>query len=100
MTLDLKLKLDLVLTSMLQVRPPIRIKKFLPKSSLQTLFSIQRKQMTEEQTKEYHLKKLSELSLKSLGEIPRLEELTEEQRQWIEGRMRGSAKSWEVWDQK
>lgn len=33
--------------------------------------------------KEYHLKRLYELSLKSLGEIPKLDELTEEQNQWI-----------------
>jgi hypothetical protein len=88
MTLNLKLKLDPELTSMLQVRPPIRIKKFLPKSSLQTLFPIQRKQMTEEQTKEYHLKKLFELSLKSLGEIPQLDEPSGEQKHWLERRMK------------
>ena len=32
--------------------------------------------------KEYHLKRLYELSLKSLGEIPQLEEPNEEQLSW------------------
>jgi hypothetical protein len=94
MTLDLKLKLDPELTSMLQVRPPIRIKKFLPKSSLQTVFPIQRKQMTKKQTKEYHLKKPLELSLKSLGEIPQLEDPNDEQLQWVERKMKAPASSW------
>ena len=35
------------------------------------------------ETKEYHLKRLYELSLKSIGEIPQLDELTEEQKQWV-----------------
>ena len=33
--------------------------------------------------KEYHLKKLYELSLKSIGEIPQLEEPTYEQKEWV-----------------
>jgi len=99
MTLDLKLKLDPELTSMLQVRPPIRIKKFLPKSSLQPLFPIQRKQMTEERTKEYHLKKLYELSIKSIGEIPQLGDPNDEQKQWNSHKMKTPKRTWEVWDQ-
>ena len=35
------------------------------------------------ETKEYHLKRLHELSLKSIGEIPRLEKPNEEQKEWI-----------------
>jgi hypothetical protein len=47
--------------------------------------------------KEYNLKKLEGLALESLGEIPQLDELTEEQEQWFERRMRGPARSWERW---
>lgn len=43
-------------------------------------FPIQLKLMTKEETKEYHLKKLYELPLKSLGEIPQLEEKTWQRR--------------------
>ena len=59
------------LYSLLQIRPRIRIKKFLENPALLVLqFPIQLKQMTDEETREYHLKKLFELSLKSLGQIP------------------------------
>jgi hypothetical protein len=37
----------------------------------------------QEKTKEYHLKKLYELSLKSLGEIPQLSEPNQEQKEWV-----------------
>ena len=33
--------------------------------------------------KEFHLKRLYELSLKSIGEIPQLDELNSEQKQWV-----------------
>jgi hypothetical protein len=51
-----------------------------------------------EKIKEYHLKRLYELSLKSLGEIPLLDELSFEQEEWFKKKMKGSAKSWETWD--
>jgi hypothetical protein len=38
---------------------------------------------TDEEIKAFHRKRLYELSLKSLGEIPQLDDPTEEQRQWI-----------------
>ena len=38
---------------------------------------------TEEETKEYHLKRLYELSLKSLKKTPELEKLNEEQEEWV-----------------
>ena len=47
--------------------------------------------------KEHNLKKLEGLALKSLGEIPQLDELTEEQERWVERRMRLPARSWERW---
>jgi parvulin-like peptidyl-prolyl isomerase len=39
--------------------------------------------------KEYHLKRLEELSEKSLGQIPELDELNEEQQAWIKRKMKG-----------
>ena len=53
---------------------------------------------TDEEIKEYHLKRLEELSLKSqetLRDIQELEEPSYEQNQWVERRMRGPARSWE-----
>jgi hypothetical protein len=54
--------------------------------------------INEDETREYHLKKLFELSLKSIGEIPQLEEPNQEQKEWFERRMKGSARSSEVWN--
>lgn len=48
-----------------------------------------------DETREYHIKKLYELSLKSLGEIPQLDEPTDEQSLWVNRRMRASTKSWD-----
>jgi hypothetical protein len=42
----------------------------------------------EDKDKEYHLKRLLELSIKSLGEIPRLDDPSEEQEEWVNRRMR------------
>lgn len=39
--------------------------------------------MTDEETKQYHTKKLYELSLKSIGVIPQLDEPTQEQKEWV-----------------
>lgn len=49
--------------------------------------------ITDKEIKQYHLKKLFELSLKSIGEIPQLVEPDEEQKQWIEFRL-SDASSW------
>ena len=38
---------------------------------------------TIDEIKEYHLKRLYELSLKSIGKSTELEELTDEQKQWV-----------------
>jgi hypothetical protein len=38
---------------------------------------------TDEEIKEYHRKKLYELSLKLVGKPAELEELTEEQKEWV-----------------
>jgi hypothetical protein len=50
-------------------------------------FPIMLCKMTDEETKEYHLKRLKELSDKSLGEIPQLDEPTEEQSKWMHFRL-------------
>jgi len=60
-------------------------------------FPIQVKEMSDKETKEYHLKKLYDLSIKSIGEIPHLEEPNVEQKQWILRKMHGSTRSWERW---
>jgi hypothetical protein len=49
-----------------------------------------------EAKKEYLLKRLKELSEKSLGEIPQLDEPTEQQNRWIKRRMRQPARSWDT----
>ena len=88
--------------------------QILARQSLQ--FPIMLKIMTDEETKEYHLKKFAEWGKKwekeqngelifgvdgniyrngkLLGEEPNYE-----QKAWVIRRMRGSARSWEVWDQ-
>ena len=54
-------------------------------------------ELQNEETRRYHLRKLYELSLKSLGQIPLLDELTEEQEAWVQRRIR-NARSWEKWN--
>jgi hypothetical protein len=54
-----------------------------PGQSLEIIFPIQVKQMTKEETKDYHRKKLYDLSLKSLGELAQLDEPTDEQKEWV-----------------
>jgi len=51
---------------------------------------MQVKLMTEQETKEYHRKKLYELSLNSIGEIPQLNEPIDEQKEWVLFRLRQS----------
>jgi hypothetical protein len=41
----------------------------------------------DDEIREYHLNKLKYLSEKSLGEIPQLDEPTEEQKEWIRFRL-------------
>jgi hypothetical protein len=47
---------------------------------------------TDEEIKEAHRKKLYELSLKSIGEIPQLEEPDYDQKAWLVRKMRRSFK--------
>jgi hypothetical protein len=49
---------------------------------------IQVEQKSEGELKEYHRKKLYELSLKSVGVIPNIDEPTEEQKEWALRKLR------------
>jgi hypothetical protein len=48
------------------------------------------KPKTDEEIKEYHRKRLYELSLKSLGEVPQLEDPDYDQKAWIIRKMKRS----------
>jgi hypothetical protein len=65
-----------------RLNPPVTNRKELE-------FPIMLKQMTDKETKEYHLKRLYELSLKSLAKIPHLEEQNQKEKQWAERIMKG-----------
>ena len=60
---------------------------------------IRTKHTDSEKIRKYDRKRLDQLSLKSIGEIPQLDNLTEEQKQWVNRRMKDSPTSWETWDQ-
>jgi hypothetical protein len=62
-------------------------------------YIVRTKELTDQEIKEYYLKRLLELSLKSLGQIPWLDKPTDEQKEWFIYRMRGSRRTWEVWKQ-
>ena len=53
--------------------------------------------MTNEETKQYHLKRLEDLSLRSIGEKPQLEEPTYEQKIWVLRRLKQSEEYWSRW---
>ena len=74
---------------------PRSINKVLARQSLQ--FPIQLKKMTDEEIKDYHRQRLYELSLKTVGAVPWLDEPTQEQQQWINRTMRGPTRSWLRW---
>jgi hypothetical protein len=57
---------------------------------MMSAYVVKCKQLTDEEIKEAHRKKLLELSLKSLGEIPQLEEPDYEQKAWLVRKMRRS----------
>lgn len=54
------------------------------------------KPKTDEEIKEYHRKRLYELSLSHIGDIPQLDGPAYGQKQWVKRRMHGSARSWET----
>ena len=51
---------------------------------------IQVEPKTDEEIKEYHRKKLYELSLKSVGVVPNIDKPTEEQKEWVLRKLRRS----------
>jgi hypothetical protein len=66
--------------------------------SLQSLqFPIQLELMTKQETKEYHLKRLADLSLKSREVIPQLEEPIDEQKEWVLYRLKQPVEYWQRW---
>jgi hypothetical protein len=77
----------------MSLQNPIPIHKLDPGQ----FFPIQVKVMTDEELKQYHRKKLYELSLNSLGEIPQLDEPTYEQKRWVLHRLKQPAKYWQRW---
>jgi len=52
-----------------------------------------------EGTKKVYLKKLVELSSKTVGKKPQLEEPTYEQKKWALRRLRHSSKRWRRWSE-
>ena len=61
---------------------------------LEIQYPMMLKEMTDDEIKEYHRKKRYELSLKSIGEIPQLEEPNYEQKLWVLHKLKGSASTW------
>lgn len=58
-------------------------------------YIVKAKQLTdEEETREYHIKRLEQLALSHIGDIPQLDEPTYEQKIWFIRRMKGPARSW------
>jgi len=58
-------------------------KQRLRTAPLQIQYPIQLKKMTDEETRDYHLKRLEQLSIKSLGVILQLDEPTYDQKEWV-----------------
>ena len=53
----------------------------------------------EDEIRQYHRERLCELSMKSPGQIPQLEEPTYEQKQWIVRRLKEFNSSWKSWSE-
>ena len=54
---------------------------------------------TEEQIKEEHLKRLEQLAISHIGDIPQLEEPTYDQKQWLQFRLTHSS-TWPKYENK
>ena len=59
-------------------------------------YTVRTKLIDPKTTKEYHLMRLLELSRKSVGEIPQVDQLTEEQKEYVDRKMRNSSRNWEA----
>lgn len=55
---------------------------------MSSTYIVKAKELTDEEIREYHRKRIFELSLKTVGAVPWLEEPTEDQKQWVNRRMR------------
>lgn len=53
--------------------------------------------MTDGERADYHLKKLYQLSLKSIGEIPQLDQPNDEQKEWVIDKMKSPSQAWHRW---
>jgi hypothetical protein len=47
--------------------------------------------------KKYHWKRLEQLTISHIGDIPQLDTPTYEQKRWILNRLRGPAWTWKRW---
>ena len=65
-----------------------------PKTGSELFYPMMVKEMTDEETKDYHLKKLKYLSEKSLGEIPQMQEPSYEQKDWILRKLKTRSWTW------
>jgi len=65
-----------------------------------TGYIVRTKERSIREVKEYHRNKRYELSLKSIGEIPRLDECTDEQKEWVLFRLSHSNTWPNVYDNK
>jgi hypothetical protein len=63
------------------------------------MYIVKNNKLTDEQTREYHRRRLHELSLETVGAVPWIDEPTDGQKLWFIHRMKGSRRSWEVWNQ-
>jgi len=52
---------------------------------------------TKEERKQYHLMRLQKLSEDSLGNIPYLDEPTDEQKEWVLHRLKQPVEYWQRW---
>lgn len=51
----------------------------------------------DDEIREYHLKRIEQLCKKSIKQKPQLDEPNDEQKDWVDRKMKASAKNWEVW---
>lgn len=64
-----------------------------------TMNKVIQEEKTDKEIKEYHVKKLEKLALSHMGDIPQLDEPTEEQKRWLLRRLTAPAKTWEAFEE-
>ena len=55
---------------------------------MSSTYIIKTKELTDQEIKEYHLKKLEQLAISHIGDIPQLDKPTEDQKRWVLFRLR------------